>query len=478
MNKLSKMAGTKRGVNYGKNNELNRIIKIYQNNGRKPITFDFKEAYNSLVNEDNNINYHYLHFYPGRIYPYIPRYLLSLPDIREMNGTLLDPFAGSGTILLESLINPFISRKVFGVEINPLGRLISKVKITPFNTSLVPKYLKELHKIYSNCSVNIHAFIPIYENIDMWFSKDTISKLAKLKYAIQNLEAERDIKDFFWLCFSGIIRKVSKADPYIPPPVVLKLEKYRDTPKFDKLKEHLERAKSPNLWKIFEEEVLSNCKKLNSIFDALIDNPTEGKIIWDDAREIKKGTLSERGFIDKTSSRSLPSNSVSIIFTSPPYLTAQKYIRTSKLELLWLGYSKEEINKLKKKSIGTEGAEISYIEKLGYKNIDELIEKTFYKSKARALEIYHYFKNMIQVIRELNRILKNRGYMILVVGDNKVLGRWIGTYRLLADIVISEGFKELVTLKDKIKSRSMITRRNGSGGLIKEEYVMIFQKET
>ena len=67
--------------------------------------------------------------------------------------------------------------------------------------------------------------------------------------------------------------------------------------------------------------------------------------------------------------------------------------------------------------------------------------------------------------------------MILVVGDNKVLGEWIGTYRLLADIVINEGFRELVILKDTIKSRSMLTRRNGSGGLIKEEYVMIFQKE-
>jgi len=462
-----------------KNNELNRLIKTYQNNGRKPITFHFKRAYNSLltVNESNNINYHHLHFYPGRIYPYIPRYLLSLADIREMNGTLLDPFTGSGTILLESLINPFISREVLGVEINPLGRLISKVKITPFNTSLVPKYLKELHKKYSNSSVNVHALIPTYKNINMWFSKDAISKLAKLKHAIQDLEAEKDIKDFFWLCFSSIIRKVSKADPYIPPPVVLKLEKYRDTPKFDKLKEHLKRVKSPNLWKIFEEEVSSNCKKLDGVFDTLRDNPTEGKIIWDDAREIKKGTLLERGLIDKTSSRSLPSNSVSIIFTSPPYLTAQKYIRTSKLELLWLGYSIEEINELEKKSIGTERTKSSYIEKLGYKNIDELIEKTFYKSKPRALTIYFYFKNMIEVVKELSRVLKNYGYMVLVVGDNKVLGRWIGTYRSLADIVISEGFKELVIIKDRIKSRSMLTRRNGSGGLIKEEYVMIFQKE-
>ena len=84
---------------------------------------------------------------------------------------------------------------------------------------------------------------------------------------------------------------------------------------------------------------------------------------------------------------------------------------------------------------------------------------------------------MIEVIKELHRVLKKDGYLVLVVGDNKVLGRWIGTYRLLADIVVNEGFRELVVLKDRIKSRSMMTRRNGSGGLIKEEYVMIFQKE-
>ena len=93
-----------------KNDELNGVIKTYQNNRRKPVNFDFKEAYNSLltVNESNNINSHYLHFYPGRIYPYIPRYILSLLYIRKMGGTLLDPFAGSGTILLESLMDPFI----------------------------------------------------------------------------------------------------------------------------------------------------------------------------------------------------------------------------------------------------------------------------------------------------------------------------------------------------------------------------------
>ncbi len=462
-----------------KSKELYKLAKIYQNNGREPIIFDFKDAYSSLedVNRSNNINHHYIHFYPGRIYPYIPRYILSLSELQTINGVLLDPFAGSGTILLEALINPYVQRESWGIEINPIGRLISKVKVTVFDTSLVPDYLRELNKIYHSKSINTEEFIPIYDKIDMWFSQDAINKLAKLKYAIQSLEFENDVKDFFWLSFSGIIRKVSKADPYIPPPVVLKLEKYKNTPKFNKLKEHLERAKTPNLWKIFEEEVLSNCKKLNAVFKILRDNPVEGKIIWDDARKIKKGILLQRGVIDKSNSCILPSDSVDIIFTSPPYLTAQKYIRTSKLELLWLGYSIKEINELEKKSVGAERIKVSDIEKLGYKNIDELVEKTLYKSRERALAVYFYFKNMIEVIRELNRILKNQGYMILVVGDNKVLGEWIGTYRLLADIVTNEGFRELVMLKDTIKSRSMLTRRNGSGGLIKEEYVMIFQKE-
>ena len=402
-----------------KNKEIDKLIKSYHNSGRRPIPFDFKEAYNSLLNGNNgnNINYHYVHFYPGRIYPYIPRYLFSLPEMQNINGILLDPFAGSGTILLEWLL--FVGREAFGVEINPLGRLITKVKTTPFSTDAVSEYMKKLHKIYSD-SVEVDDLIPPYDNIDLWFSKDAINKLARLKNAILNLEAETNIKDFFWLCFSNIIRKVSMADPYVPPPVVLKLEKYRGTSKFDKLKEHLERAKSPNVWEIFEKTVATNRKKVDDIFVLLKDSPN-GEIIWDDARRIKKASLLERGVIDKNNSKPLPPNSVDIIFTSPPYLTAQKYIRTSKLELLWLGYSVEEINRLEKNCIGTERVKFSdvRIENLGYKSIDALLEKTYAKSRSRAITVYSYFKNMIDVIKELRRILKAGGYLILVVGEIK-----------------------------------------------------------
>ena len=463
-----------------KTRDLSYIIKEYKIE-KKAINFNFKEASKQLLKEyDNNNNRynHYIHYYPGRIYPYIPFYILSLQDFSHLGGYLLDPFAGSGTILLESIMNPFVKRNALGVEINPLARLISKVKTTPIDLTKAKELIYDLKVLYSQ-RTGISEYIPEYKNINLWFSSASIKKLSKLKYAIDNLDAPIKYKDFFWLCFSSIIRKVSKADPYIPPPVILKPEKYKDNPtKYRKLKQHLEEAENPNVWNTFKKSVNDNVIKLNCIFEKIINGGIKAEIIWDDARNIKKAKLNKRGKFNKNIVEELAPNSVDIIFTSPPYLTAQKYIRTSKLELLWLEHDKEEINNLDKMSVGTERVSSQMdIRELGVISIDTLVKNTISKSKSRGLTVYLYFKDMLKVFEELNRILKREGYLILVVGDNKVLGEWISTYKLLSDAATNKGFKEILMLKDKIRNRSMMTKRNGSGGLIKEEYVIILKKE-
>ena len=460
--------------------DLNYIIKKYKIK-KKAINFNFKEASKQLLKGNNNNNnryIHYIHYYPGRIYPYIPLYILSLQDFSHLSGYLLDPFAGSGTILLESIMNPFVKRNALGVEINPLAQLISKVKTTPIDLLKAKELIYDLKVLYSQ-RTRISEYVPKYRNINLWFSSASIKKLSKLKYAIDNLDAPIEYKDFFWLCFSNIIRKVSKADPYIPPPVILKPEKYKDnSTKYRKLKQHLEEAENPDVWSTFKKSVNDNITKLNYIFEKIINEGIKAEIIWDDARDIKKAKLNKRGRFNKNIVEELAPNSIDIIFTSPPYLTAQKYIRTSKLELLWLGHDKEEINNLDKLSIGTERVSSQMdIRELGVISIDTLVKNTVSKSKSRGLTVYLYFKDMLKVFEELNRILKREGYLILVVGDNKVLGEWISTYKLLSDAATNKGFKEILILKDKIRNRSMMTKRNGSGGLIKEEYVIILKKE-
>lgn len=447
----------------------------------KPVSFDFRLASSYLLNEKNKYNQtkHYIHYYPGRIFPYIPFYLLSLEELTYLNGYLLDPFAGSGTILLEAVTNPVLKRNALGVEINPLARLISKVKTTPLNVGKITQYIDKIVHLYQN-TASTKDYIPEFENKKVWFSNNALKKLGKLRYVIHTLDIDRDYKDFFWVCFSSIIRKVAKADPYIPPPVVLKPEKYRDTPsKYRRLKEHLKNAEDPGVLLLFEQIVDSNKQKisfLNSVQE-IRKGRIKAEVIWDDAREIKRGRLSETGRIDKSFAIKFKSDSVDMVFTSPPYLTAQKYIRTNRLELFWLGYTEEEVSRLERTSIGTEKVHKSYtISDLGINTVDLLVDYALSISVERASAIHKYFKDMMESLKEIYRLLKKDGYLILVVGDNKVLGKRVETFRLLADSASKVGFREIVTLKDTIRSRSMMTKRNDTGGIIKNEYIVIFKK--
>lgn len=458
--------------------ELRSLEARYTANRSDPILFDFRAASQKLMGDlKKSKDIHYYHYYPGRIFPYIPYFLLSLEAFDTLD--LLDPFCGSGTTLLESLIHPTARRNALGVEINPLGRLISKVKTTSLDTEEIGNCMQTLSSLMKDAK-NIGEFVPRFENVELWFSENAIKKLARLKSAIHHLDAGQDYKDFLWVCFSSIIRKVSKADPYIPPPVVLKPEKYRENPrKYQRLKEKMESASNPKVWSSFKGIVHDNKKRLESLngFVHVRKGAVRAEVIWDDARVIKRGRLCECGRMNKNASEEFPDGHISLIFTSPPYLTAQKYIRTSKLELFWLGYSQEEVRALSKASIGTERISLkSEIEASNIESIDLVIEYALSGSRRRAIMISQYFKGMTESLREMFRLLRKGGYAILVVGDNKVLDRTVPTYRLLSDAAIEMGFEEKTILKDTIRSRSMMTRRHGTGGIIRNEYVVILRK--
>jgi len=464
---------------------LEKIIETYSGN-EKPILLDFKKASTDLINNNSpqkDRQIHYFHYYPGRIFPYIPLYILSVEEISNLKGLVLDPFAGSGTVLLESLINPIIKRNALGVEINPLARLISKVKTTPLDVLKVLSLMDKLHFLFSQDlqSCNINKYIPEFKNINLWFSSNAINQLAKLKWAIENLEVSTKYKDFFLVAFSSVIRKVSKADPNIPPPVVLKPQKYKNNPQtYEKLKNFLDHAENPSVWQLFKNITQNNLAKIDSLnrFGEIKNGDITAEVIYDDARHIKWGQMQERGRINKDSATELSSDSIEIILTSPPYITAQKYIRTNRLELFWLGYMEEEIQNLDKQSIGTERvSSTNDVYPLKVDSIDVLIDRTYSVSKKRGVTVFHYFESMLKVFKEMYRVLKKDGYAFIVVGNNEVLGEKVNTHRLLTDIALGVGFKEIAILKDEIKTRSMMRTRNGTGGLIKDEYVIILKKE-
>ena len=87
-----------------------------------------------------------------------------------------------------------------------------------------------------------------------------------------------------------------------------------------------------------------------------------------------------------------------------------------------------------------------------------------------------YFNDMVLVMKNSYRMLKKDREMILIVGNNKVCGYDVNTQDMLAEIGESVGFKRELIIKDRIRSRGMITRRHKNGGLIEDEYIVVLRK--
>jgi len=456
-------------------------LKKQYSNKQTPLKFSFRKFVSANLHiKRSDVFTHNIRSYPGRLFPYIPIFFLSSDKFCPSNGKVLDIFSGSGTVLLESIVNPYFKRDVYGVEINPLGRLISKVKTTPINPIDLDKKIECLFKIIKklgqNCKSN--PSIPEFKNIDLWFSKKAKRGLGKVKACIEQL-VDDDCKDFFWVCFSRLVKSVSRADPNIPPPVLLKIGKYKDSYRYEKLKALVKRNENPDIESIFKEIVHENSNRIKRLgeINGLREKQIKAEVIWDDAKTMKRGKYTFKGVIDKSSLKRMD-NCISLIITSPPYLSAQKYVRSTKLELYWLEMvSDAELNELQRKTIGTENVSLrNERQELGIVAVDTLLNKIEKISKERMLITYEYFKNMLNVFNQCYAVLRNDGFMVLVVGNNKIGDMTINTAQLLVELAKESNFDIVFILRDEIKSRGMITKRHGSGGLIKDEYVIVLRK--
>ena len=84
---------------------------------------------------------HSIHAYPAKFIPQIPQRIIE--EFSNERHTVLDPFCGSGTTLLEAKI---LGRDSIGFDINPIGVLTSRVKtesLTPEDFDIIEKITKK-----------------------------------------------------------------------------------------------------------------------------------------------------------------------------------------------------------------------------------------------------------------------------------------------------------------------------------------------
>lgn len=425
---------------------------------------------------------HFLHRYPAKLLPYIPVFFLS-SSLASDDDTILDPFAGTGTVGLESITHPVHPRNCQLIEINPLARLISSAKTTPIDPVLLRKRFTDLSRLLREYVKE--PTISRFPGIDFWFRQRAQKGLAKVRDCIEALDATVSEKDFFWTCYSSIIRDMSRADPKVPPPVRLSAKKFPNAEKAT-VKRKLAQKRRFEAPTLFRKAVRRNIGRMQELWDVLSYTKSDKtvRVVGNDARNLTYAPYMGKGRLDETQSRPLASSSIGMVITSPPYINAQKYARTTKFELWWLeliGESAKALANFDRQLIGTERVPYDeYVEvtPVGNATADALLQRIFDIEPRRAGIVSKYFNDMRLGLREIKRVLRPEGYCILVVGNNNIFKQVIPSNHILAEIAQEEGFELEAMLVDEIRSRGLITKRHETAGMIADEWIILLRKPT
>lgn len=424
--------------------------------GSVPTSIDFKKQNNILIiSKDQSYLTHAIHKFPAKFFPELPRFLINKYSYKT--DIVLDPMCGSGTVILESALN---GRSAIGVDIDPLAKLVSKVKTTPLQYAILSDAREYLKNMLNSSKLNLESIeIPSFNYRDNWFKPFVLKELALIKKSITLIPEQKtfkeysikqinDLKEFLLVIFSSIVRDVSNADPHCTRTVIRKklVKKIGPGDTINKFFTNLEKQiKGMNELSAFAQ---------NNKIDVKISNNSDARKL-----DIEDGTIG-------------------LAVTSPPYANAVDYPRTHQLELYWLGLVNTPLSSLKRNYIGTETVfsnEYNTMPNSDYSSLNSLIESVYQKDPRRAYILFRFYMDIQKNLQEVYRVLKPGKRYCLVIGNNTVRGHYVNSHEIITEIALSKavGFKlETYFHSCLINHFIKIPRKERMPG----EWILVFKK--
>jgi len=373
--------------------------------------------------------------------PALIEYLLDF--VNTSNGSVpnvLDPFAGTGTVLTRSAARGW---KSTGIELLPVGTHALKARFLSDKVNLVEleqEFLK-LKKLDWNNAHSAYSFNHI-RITNLAFSEKTEKYISVFNNFLDKINNE-DLKFLFWFASLSILEEVSftrKDGQYLR-------WDYRSGRK---------------LAKKFDKGEIST-------FPAAITRRLEE--IREDLLRRNSGTFSKNAEIINGSCLfelpTLKSNSFDAIITSPPYCNRYDYTRTYALELAYSDYGEDEIKSLRQTLLSAtvenkskryelkafydsisageryRSIELAFESQLALKEILTHLEGAKNRKELSnnniPIMVYNYFFEMAVVIFELTRTLKPGGTVFMVNDNVRYHGEEIPVDLILSDFAEKAG---------------------------------------
>lgn len=467
--------------------------KMIEELRKLPLDYwDFKD-------DDTKEYTHGLHNYPAVMVCPISRNIINLVRGIQPVTALLDPFSGSGTVVVEGMINGVPT--VAGNDINPLALLLTKVKSTPLDCKKLKKeadkvkkgivetieknktLLEEVDDYIANelgldisgrkgwgdsapqylkqfCSEKGLAIeIPGFKNIGYWFRPRVILELAIEKAAIEKV-TDTDIRDFIFVAMSESIRLVSNRRNgefkmfRMPAPKVLDFR--------------------PDVYGEFEKISTRNIEKMEEFVAKLNEN----------------GTIPQVSIFRNSACtlEDVPDDTYDLIVTSPPYgdsRTTVAYGEYSRLSLQWINLdnlTEKEIMGVDKSLMGGKKYRNGFELNLKSETLRAALDKIKDEDLERAGDVYSFYEDLDAAIKSSAQKTKKGGYHFWVVGNRTVKNILLQTDVIISELAEQYGLETVYTIDRNIPNKvmpSLNSPTNESGKTVTTmtmEHIVVLRK--
>lgn len=455
---------------------INRLPKLLRNGTTSLFATEALETVSCNKREHSYLS-HSFHTYKGKYYPQLVGALLNWCGV-EAGDWVLEPFAGSGTTLVECSLRGVNS---IGVDLNPLARLISDVKVRAISEpyEAVERGCRAiLASLRDGIAAHIREddrlldqFLP--ENRDYlceWFPAETLADINACLRAIRGCgdEAARGI---CLLTLSDNLREVSLQDPES-----LRILRRKTPPPPSNLLERMVRG---------VEKRLAALEVQRYLYANLRPEPCTANVLAGDARRV--GTvLQDGGFGDLR---------FKAIITSPPYATALPYIDTDRLslfavgllqkgernELEWAMIGNREISDARRRALEEElagnmrGLPDSVLEPIRAIHRGNIEADSGFRRRNMGALLYKYFADMQETFAQARGVLSEGAYYVVVIGNSTtkvgeavvdvLTGDW------LTEVAVAQGFRHV----ESFPMTDQVGYMRHSRNMIKTETIIVLQ---
>ncbi len=333
------------------------------------------------VDDPDRAHVHGFHTYPARMHPATAGRLVRA--LSERGSTVLDPFCGSGTVLVEAMV---AGRRAVGTDLNPLAERLAR-----FKTARVDS--RDRESIVSGARA-VAAFADARrerragatrryprEDVEV-FDPHVLLELDSIRSAIAGQDGGARVGDALELVLSAILVKVSR--------------RVSDT-STAAAPRRLAAGYTARLFVRKAEELARRVAELEGLLPAEVP---PGRVALDDASRL----------------RSIAASTIDAVVTSPPYVATYDYLEHHALRMRWLDLDVRAF------SAGEMGA-----------------RRRFARLDAGAAR-EAWSRELGAALRAMSRVCRKGASVALVLADSAVQGEALRADAIVTSVAAATGF--------------------------------------